>query len=208
MRIQKVNGTDWYWLGDTGWSLFQELNREDADFYFSTRASQGFTVLQAVVVMGWNRDWNDQNAYGHRPFHNVDAGDPNEDFWIHADWLINKAKDYGLYMALLPAWGSYWGNEATLAYARWITNRYQDYDNIIWVNGGDRKVDDATGLFNQIGNVFHTDQDALTTFHPRGGDASSKHFHNEKWLDFTTDLQSEYYKTFQGVIAMNNIPLL
>lgn len=190
MRIQKADGTDWYWLGDTGWSLFQELNREDAEFYFSTRASQGFTVIQGVVVMGWNRDWNEQNAYGHRPFHGDDASDPNEEFWKHADWLINKANDYGLYLALLPAWGSYWGNEATVEYAQWITNRYKDYDNIIWVNGGDRKVDDATGLFNQIGNVFHTDEDALTTFHPRGGDASSIHFHNEKWLDFNMQQSS------------------
>ncbi len=62
LRIQKADGSDWYWLGDTAWSLFQELNREDAELYFSTRASQGFTVIQAVVVMGWNRDWNDKKC--------------------------------------------------------------------------------------------------------------------------------------------------
>ena len=124
-RIRKANGSDWYWLGDTAWSLFQELNREYAEYYFSTRASQGFTVLQAVVVMGWNRDWNDVNAYGHRPFHNGDTSKPNEDFWKHADWLINKAKEYGLYIALLPVWGSYWGNQATVEYAQWITESLQ-----------------------------------------------------------------------------------
>ena len=92
LRIQKADGSDWYWLGDTAWSLFQELNREDAEYYFSTRASQGFTVVQAVVVMGWNRKWNDESVYGHRPFHDGDAGKPNKAFWQHADWLINKAK--------------------------------------------------------------------------------------------------------------------
>jgi len=190
LRVKKANGSDWYWLGDTSWSLFQELNREDAELYFSIRASQGFTVIQAVVVMGWNRGWNDENAYGHRPFHDGDAGNPNESFWQHADWLINRAKEYGLYVALLPAWGSYWGNQATVEYAQWITNHYKDYDNIIWVNGGDRKAGSAEGLFNQIGNVFHTDEDALATFHPRGGDPSSKHFHNEKWLDFNMQQSS------------------
>jgi hypothetical protein len=174
LRIQKANGTDWYWLGDTAWSLFQELNREDAEAYFSMRASQGFTVIQAVVVMGWNRDWNDANAYGHRPFHNGDGGNPNKDFWQHADWLINKAKEHGLYVALLPAWGSYWGKQATIEYAQWITNRYKDYKNVIWVNGGDRKVDRDKGMFNQIGNVFHTDEDTLITFHPRGGTKQSR----------------------------------
>ena len=189
-RIQKADGSDWFWLGDTAWSLFQELNRVEAEYYFSTRASQGFTVIQAVVVMGWNRDWNDANAYGHSPFHNGDVVNPNDDFWKHADWFINKAKEYGLYIALLPAWGSYWGNQATVEYAQWITNRYKDYDNVIWVNGGDRNVGSDGGLFNKIGNAFHTDKDALATFHPRGGDPSSKHFHNEKWLDFNMQQSS------------------
>ena len=189
-RIQKAGGSDWYWLGDTAWSLFQELNQEDAEYYFSTRTSQGFTVIQAVVVMGWSRGWNDTNAYGHRPFYNGDVSKPNEEFWKHADWLINKAKEYGLYVALLPAWGSYWGNQATIEYAQWVTNRYQDYDNIIWVNGGDREVGDDTELFNQLGRVFDTDEDALTTFHPRGGDPSSKHFHKKKWLDFNMQQSS------------------
>ena len=190
MRIQKANGSYWFWLGDTGWSLFQELKREDADYYFSTRASQGFTVIQAVVVMGWSRDWNDANAYGHRPFHNGDANNPNEMFWQHADWLIKKAMEYELYVALLPAWGSYWGDHATIEYAQWITNRYREYDNIIWVNGGDRKVGDDQDLFNQIGHVFDSDQNSLATFHPRGGDPSSKHFHHEKWLDFNMQQSS------------------
>lgn len=190
LRIQKANGSDWFWLGDTGWSLFQELNREDADYYFSTRASQGFTVIQAVVIMGWSRGWNEANAYGHRPFHYGDASKPNEKFWQHTDWLIKKASEYGLYLALLPSWGSYWGEQATIEYAQWITNRYRDYNNIIWVNGGDRKVGDDHNLFNQLGHVFDTDRDALTTFHPCGSDASSEHFHHEKWLDFNMQQSS------------------
>ncbi len=190
LRIKKADGSDWFWLGDTGWSLFQEMKREDAEYYFSTRASQGFTVIQAVAVMDWNRDWNDANAYGHHPFHDGDANNPNEKFWQHSDWLIKKAQKYGLYVALLPAWGSFWGNEATIEYAKWITKRYRNYDNIIWVNGGDRKVGDDVELFNQIGNIFHKDEDALTTFHPCGGDASSRHFHNEKWLNFNMQQSS------------------
>ncbi|MFA9392881.1 MAG: glycoside hydrolase family 140 protein [Prolixibacteraceae bacterium] len=183
LHIQKANGADWFWLGDTGWSLFQELNREDAEFYFSARASQGYTVIQAVAVMGWNREWNEENAYGDCPFIDDNVSKPNEEFWKHADWLIKKARDYGLYIALLPAWGDYWGNQATVEYARWIMNRYKNNDNIIWVNGGDRIVGDDKHLFNQIGNALNEDEDALVTFHPNF-DPSSENFHDEKWLDF------------------------
>lgn len=37
-------------MGDTAWELFERLNREKADSYLQTRASQGFTVIQAVVL--------------------------------------------------------------------------------------------------------------------------------------------------------------
>jgi hypothetical protein len=30
--------------------LFHRLNREEADHYLETRAAQGFTVIQAVVL--------------------------------------------------------------------------------------------------------------------------------------------------------------
>ena len=202
LRIQKSNGTDWFWLGDTAWSLFQELNREDAEYYFSTRASQGFNVIQAVIVMGWGRRWNYPNAYGDQPFLDDDSNNPNEDFWQHADWLIKEAQDYGLYIALLPAWGSYWGKLATVEYARWVTNRYKDYNNIIWVNGGDRTVRDDKELFNQIGCIFDTNEDALTTYHPAPGDPSSNHFHHEKWLDFNMQ-QSSHGR--RGIRADNQV---
>jgi len=203
LRIHKADGTDWFWLGDTGWSLFQELNREDAEYYFSTRASQGFTVIQAVVLMGWNRDWNDENAYGHPSFHEGDASQPNKAFWDHADWLIKKARDHDLYIALLPAWGSFWGDQATIAYAQWIMNRYKDYDNIIWVNGGDRKVGEHKNMFNELGEVFDKDKEALVTFHPRGGDASSKNFHQETWLELNMQQSSHGKRDIRADIQVD-----
>ena len=48
-------GRPFFWLGDTAWLLFQMTVREDADLYLKTRASQGFTVIQAAVVMGEER---------------------------------------------------------------------------------------------------------------------------------------------------------
>ena len=106
-RIQKADGSDWLWLGDTAWALFIRLNREQASQYLEKRANQGFTVIQTVAVMGYSFPWNAPNAYGDRPFHNGNAGNPNEAFWEHADYIINKVKDLGMYVALLPAWGSF-----------------------------------------------------------------------------------------------------
>jgi hypothetical protein len=186
LRIQKADGSDWYWLGDTAWGLFQELNQEDADLYLSTRAAQGFSVIQAVVVMGWNRGWNDDNAYGERPFHNGNEDTPNEAFWQHADWLINKAEEHGLYVAILPAWGSFWtgkfSDNSAKRYATWIANRYKDQENVIWVNGGDTRPSKNQTRWNVIGNALNeTDPNHLITFHQS---PQSTHLHSQAWLDF------------------------
>ena len=49
------DGKPFFWLGDTAWNLFQIPNREDAELYLATRAKQGFTVIQAGIVMGEER---------------------------------------------------------------------------------------------------------------------------------------------------------
>jgi hypothetical protein len=46
------DGHPFFWLGDTAWLIAQKTRREDVDFYLQTRASQGFTVIQAAAVMG------------------------------------------------------------------------------------------------------------------------------------------------------------
>lgn len=185
-RIQKADGSDWLWLGDTVWALFIRLNREEIDDYLRRRAEQRFTVIQTVAVMGYSFPWNAPNAYGEVPFIDGDESRPNDRFWEHADYIIDRARHFGLYVALLPAWGSFWGEHATPVYARWIAQRYRGRDNVIWVNGGDRKVDsdEDRRMFNEIGSVLHeVCPDHLATFHPRGGDPSSNHFHKEPWLD-------------------------
>jgi len=178
-------------MGDTAWALFLRLDREQADRYLEKRAIQGFSVIQAVAVMGYSFTWNAPNLYDDRPFQADDPSRPNEPFWEHADYIIDKAKRLGMYVALLPTWGSFWGREATIDYARWIADRYRHQENIIWVNGGDRSVKEDAGLFNEIGNVFHeTCPQHLTTFHPRAGDPSSQHFHDQPWLDFNMNQSS------------------
>jgi hypothetical protein len=49
------DGKPFFWLGDTAWLLFQMTTRDDAEWYLKTRAEQGFTVIQAAVVMGEER---------------------------------------------------------------------------------------------------------------------------------------------------------
>ena len=74
------------------------------------------------------------------------------------------------------------------SYGEWLGRRYRDAPNIIWILGGDRSLETETqkeviramarGLRKGDGGVH------LQTLHPRGGEGSSAHFHNDDWLDF------------------------
>ena len=100
---------------------------------------------------------------------------------------MNEAAKRGIYMAMVPVWGSNIKNisiEQAKKYAEFLANRYKDKSNIIWLNG-DVRGNEAFDKWNMIGNTIRTiDKKHLITYHPRGRNSSSAWFHTEPWLDF------------------------
>src|SRR5207247_1746229 len=123
---------------------------------------------------------------------------PDEAYFRHVDWIVEKANSLGLYVGLLSTWGDKWNKkwgvgpeiftpENAAAYGEWIGRRYKNAA-VIWILGGDRPVENdmhkqiiraiARGVRQGDGGAH------LITFHPTGGSGSSQPFHNEDWLDF------------------------
>lgn len=197
--LQTENGDPFFWLGDTGWLLFSKLTREEAEQYLENRRQKGFNVIQVMVLHSVK---NAVNVYGDTAL--IDSkidkpltttgnsfDDPAQyDFWDHIDYIVDLAGEKGLYMALVPIWGS--NIRAGVAdrvqaktYASWLAERYHERNNVIWLNGGDIRGDDSTAVWNTIGNTIRqTNSNQLITFHPFGRTLSSQWFHNETWLDF------------------------
>ncbi len=191
--LEYRDGTPFFYLGDTAWELFHRLNREEADRYLANRAAKGFTVIQAVVVAELD-GLDAPNAYGHKPLIDRDPTMPNEDYFRHVDFVVNKARELGLFIGMLPTWGKYWKTGAGIftpenarVYGRFLGLRYKDAP-IIWILGGDHNPDDqrersvigamASGLRSGDGGSH------LITYHPRGPGLSSDFFHQADWLDF------------------------
>ena len=203
--LQHADGTPFFWLGDTAWELFHRLSREEAARYLEDRRAKGFTVVQAVAL-GERRGVGTPNAYGHLPLENQNPArplireGPRNDYWDHVDWIVEKAAEKGIYVGLLPTWGSYvcgrWDEEAprlfdpesARAYGEWIGERYRDQPNVIWVVGGDRYPTWCDGMetWRQLAaGIRAADEGAhLMTYHPSGGTPSSEWFHEDDWLDF------------------------
>lgn len=193
------NGDPFFWLGDTGWLLFTKLTREEAEQYFEDRRQKGFNVIQVMVLHNVR---NAVNIYGDTALINGRVDNPSVtpgnsftdsvqyDYWDHIDYLITLAGKKGLYIALVPVWGSnvragQVTSDQAEKYATWLAERYRDKKNIIWLNGGDVRGSDSTAIWNLIGSTIkETNSDQLITFHPFGRTQSSEWFHNEPWLDF------------------------
>ncbi len=48
--LVRSDGTPFFWMGDTAWSLFTGLTREDPVYYLQTRKNQSYNVIQAVAI--------------------------------------------------------------------------------------------------------------------------------------------------------------
>lgn len=201
--LVRDDGRPFFYLADTAWELFHRLKREEADLYLKDRAEKGFTVIQAVALAELN-GLDDPNPYGFRPLVDHDPArpdvreGPDNDYWDHVDYIVNRAEALGLRIGFLPTWGDKW-NKAwgvgpeiftpanARVYGAWLGRRYAKKP-LIWILGGDRPIENALhreiieamaqGLREGDGGSH------LITFHPSGSRGSSEWFHEAAWLDF------------------------
>jgi enterochelin esterase-like enzyme len=213
--LVQADGKPFFYLADTAWELFHRLNREEAEYYLKNRAEKGFTVIQAVVLAELD-GLNTPNANGDKPLIDNDPARPNEAYFQHVDWIVNRAASLGLYIGMLPTWGDKWNRlrgagpeiftpENAAGFGEFLGRRYKDKP-IIWILGGDRNIDSDAHLATiraMAGGLKKGDGGRhLMTFHPRGGAGSSKWFHDDDWLDFNmrqnghvVDFTERYFAT-------------
>lgn len=195
--VQADGVTPFFYLGDTAWELFHRLNREEADVYLASRAARGFTVIQAVVLAELD-GLNVPNPYGHLPLHDLDPTRPDEAYFEHVDYIVDKAEALGLTVGMLPTWGDKWNKkwgagpeiftpDNARAFGEFLGRRYKEKP-ILWILGGDREVETeahATIIRAMSAGLRAGDNGThLQTFHPQGQHTSSEYFHNDDWLNF------------------------
>jgi Protein of unknown function (DUF4038)/Putative collagen-binding domain of a collagenase len=207
-------GRPYFWLGDTAWELIHRLDREQTQKYLKRRSEQRFNVVQTVLLAEFD-GLNTPNAYGHIPLLNRDPTRPDikpevtDDYWDHADFVVDEAAKLGMVVALLPTWGEwvtprfskpaiFQDPEQGYAYGRFLGERYRTRKNIVWILGGDRPADEqphAIGVWRAMaegladgrnGNTMHDGQadwsTTLISFHSMT--SCSKWFQKEAWIDF------------------------
>jgi hypothetical protein len=208
--LVRDDGCPFFYLGDTAWAAIQRLDRDETDEYLRDRADKGFTVIQTVIVSEFE-GLTAPNRAGAVPFVGGDPSRPNEAFFRHVDYFVERAGALGLHVGLLPTWGDKvgpvrWGTgpeaftpENAEGYGAFLGRRYRDAP-VIWIVGGDRDPLAArhfatwralaTGLDRGDGGRHPM------TFHPQGRSSSSRSFHGDDWLDFNMIQSGHRHRDF------------
>jgi hypothetical protein len=182
--------------GDTAWSLIGQLTREEVDYYLKDRLSRGFnTILVHLIQAGFGTDVP-ANAYGELPFL-VPAhySAPNEAYFDHADWVIRRAAAKGFLVLLTPSYvgaegdSEGWyramianGPEQLRWYGKYLGRRYRDFDNILWVHGGDYNLPEKQLVRAVAQGIRDEDPRALHTVHGSRQTAAFDYWQGETWL--------------------------
>ena len=110
------DGKPFFYLADTCWSAFTNIHAADWEYYLQYRKRQGFNVLQINILPQWDASASDLqytpyacDTSGKYQFDKI-----NEDYFIHAREMCEKAKEYGFELALVLLWCNYvpgtWAN--------------------------------------------------------------------------------------------------
>lgn len=194
--IVTENNEPFFWLGGTAWELIHRLDKEEIDRYLTDRANKGFTIIQTVILAELD-GLNTPNAYGNKPLLDNDPTKLNERYFEHVDYVIEKANELGLYIALLPSWGDKfykkWGvgpeiftPENAKVYGEILAKRYLKNSNLIWILGGDRALKNENHfeiIRAMVMGIRQVDRKHLISFHPVGAKKATD-FINDDWLDF------------------------
>jgi hypothetical protein len=186
-----------FYLGDTCWLMFQRLNKEEVDEYLKDRAGKGFTVIQAYVIRGLGKRHPDGSisTIGQSPFVDRDPSKPNDAFFKNVDYVINRANELGMVMALVTAksWHVNKHEERVFdvknafTFGKFLAERYRD-NAVLWYVGGDSVpgADREVWVAMAKGHKDGSGGKHLVSYHGSGGTSSSTWFHKDEWLDFNS----------------------
>lgn len=197
------NNVPYFINGEAPWSLIGEPSNGDVELLLSNAAAKGInTVIVTLVESFYTTHFVNGNTsrptnfYGDEPYGFIGAStipdftQRNEAYFAHADWVINKANEYGIQVILAPMYlgccGDGYYNEiinssvtdtALNDFGTFIGNRYKYFPNIIYVWGNDLHPGEARDEINIMANAVRDAElsgpyQHLHTYHS-GGNFSS-----------------------------------
>jgi hypothetical protein len=171
--------------GDSPWLLVTNLTREEVTTYLDDRQAKGVNTLLVELIERNHSVNQPANIYGDPPFA-PDPGEfsspPEDAYFDHAEWVIGQARQRGMLVLLTPSYlglqgrETGWypamgraGNDLLREYGQYVATRFQAYDNVLWVHGGDYNAADRTRVRAVKDGILDVETGSLHTYHGSRG---------------------------------------
>lgn len=208
--IKDAQGNPFFIVGATPWLLGTQIINSDIDYYLDDRLSKGYNTIMFELIEKYFSTDAPNNVYGDSPFTTPnDFSTPNSAYFDHIEYIINAARNRNMLCLITPAYTGYGGGQegwwsvlgtqsqaVRYGYGQYIATRFQNYNNIIWVNGGDYNQV-TTRVTDIVDGILSITPNALHTFHAsRGYSAQEILGTSNAWLDI-----NNIYTTTDTVVA-------
>lgn len=227
-RYLLKDGKFFPYLADTAWTLLQRLSREEIIYYLDKRKSQGFNAVQVSAISELD-GIRVPNREGNLPFKSGEVGRPDNNYFSVLTFLADECEKRDMVLVLLPTWGDKfnkkWGigpeiftPENSFLYGNYLANLIDKRENIIWMLGGDRPIENDTHrkIIDEMSRGIRSGEAVkhLITYHPCGEASSSDYLCGVNYIDFHS-LQSGHsfggynsHNMIEKTISIDNKPCL
>jgi hypothetical protein len=149
-RSLNKDGEPYFFLADTVWSAFTNIEKKDWIYYLEKRKSQGFNTLQINLMPQWDRSVKEEIE---SPF-KVENGyfnisEKNDRYFQHVEEMLEVAVNKGFTPALVLLWCNYipetWAGEFKSTpyfkqedikqYTREVVEQFKKFNPIYLVSG-------------------------------------------------------------------------
>jgi hypothetical protein len=209
-ELSHNDGTPFFWLADTAWSVSAKATHEEWKEYIDFRSKQGFNVVQINTLPQHDACKSEFRTPFEMNDDNMDVSRINAEYFQYLDRIVADAVHNGIFPALvlfffnyipgtLPFWHvRRWGpfSKATaVAYARYMSARYAAF-GAMWIVTGDTDLScpEAVEIYNAAGDALKNDlpYDSPVTAHICGLLGPQEEFNMQHWLDFVI-FQSSHF---------------
>jgi len=181
-----IDGKPSFYLADTCWSAFTNIEISDWIYYLNYRRKQGFNVIQVNMLWQWDSSKTDLDLL---PFElksdgTFDFSKVNEEYFDRAGEMIKIAYEQGFTIGLVLLWANYlpdtWATllketslfpkEKIESYVDFVMQKYNQYKPIYIVSGDTDFPNDNVIDYYEIAmnRVKENDPNSIATLHIRG----------------------------------------
>ena len=190
------DGKKFFYLADTCWSAFTNIEMPVWKYYLDTRKAQGFNVIQIDILRQWD---SDDPLPGREPFaiqenqdgtYQFDFSKLNEQYFDNAVKMLDEMKKRDMIPGLVILWSNFipdaWMSkdcknntmpfEQIKPYVTYVVNKFKKFNPVWFVSGdvgftenGKQKPKTAIKYYREVIKAAkEADPDGIYTFHTNG----------------------------------------